>query len=401
MSTILILAVVLATSLLIKEICRRLKVPIIVGQISAGIVLGLPLVRDFLFDPKSLSLIDLLSQLGILSLLFLAGLEIDFKKILENARDAILIALSSAFFPFIFGFLFVYFFFGGYFSSQGFDPLILSLVFGIALAVTSEGTKVKVLMDLNALDTRLGAIMVGAGAFDDLIEILGLSFVTALAQTGGAGELVMLPLNLLVFAFLFFLLAKVISRLLKYVERKETDVDLFLLVLILMMGLAALSELFSLGSVIGAFVGGILMQLSMRKVKKKEEEDVLDSFKLLSLAFLAPFFFANVGLNFNLRSLFVNPSLLAGTIFIAFIGKIVGTMAIKPLSRLGWKQLYVIGWAMNSRGAVELVIALMALGNGLLPLEAFSVLVVTSLVTTLTFPFVLEKEIRKDPKLLG
>ncbi|RLG17234.1 hypothetical protein DRN62_01780 [Nanoarchaeota archaeon] len=401
MSTILILATVLATSLLIKEICRRLRIPIIVGQISAGIVLGLPLIRSFLFDPKSFSLIDLLSQLGILSLLFLAGLEIDFKKILENARDAILIALSSAFFPFIFGFLFVYFFFGGYFSSQGFDPLTLSLVFGIALAVTSEGTKVKVLMDLNALDTRLGAIMVGAGAFDDLIEILGLSFVTALAQTGSTEELVMLPLNLLVFAFLFFLLAKVISRLLKYVERKETDVDLFLLVLILMMGLAALSELFSLGSVIGAFVGGILMQLSMRKVKKKEEEDILDSFKLLSLAFLAPFFFANVGLNFNLQSLFVNPSLLVGTIFIAFIGKIVGTMAIKPLSRLGWKQLYVIGWAMNSRGAVELVIALMALGNGLLPLEVFSVLVVTSLVTTLTFPFVLEKEIRKDPKLLG
>jgi len=401
MSTILILATVLATSLLIKEICRRLGIPIIVGQISAGIVLGLPLIRSSLFDPKSLSLIDLLSQLGILSLLFLAGLEIDFKKILENARDAILIALSSAFFPFIFGFLFVYFFFGGYFSSQGFDPLTLSLVFGIALAVTSEGTKVKVLMDLNALDTRLGAIMVGAGAFDDLIEILGLSFVTALAQTGSTEELVMLPLNLLVFAFLFFLLAKVISRLLKYVERKETDVDLFLLVLILMMGLAALSELFSLGSVIGAFVGGILMQLSMRKVKKKEEEDILDSFKLLSLAFLAPFFFANVGLNFNLQSLFVNPSLLVGTIFIAFIGKIVGTMAIKPLSRLGWKQLYVIGWAMNSRGAVELVIALMALGNGLLPLEVFSVLVVTSLVTTLTFPFVLEKEIRKDPKLLG
>jgi len=250
------------------------------------------------------------------------------------------------------------------------------------------------------LDTRLGAIMVGAGAFDDLIEILGLSFVTALAQTGSTEELVMLPLNLLVFAFLFFLLAKVISRLLKYVERKETDVDLFLLVLILMMGLAALSELFSLGSVIGAFVGGILMQLSMRKVKKKEEEDILDSFKLLSLAFLAPFFFANVGLNFNLQSLFVNPSLLVGTILIAFIGKIVGTMAIKPFSRLSWKQLYVIGWAMNSRGAVELVIALMALGNGLLPLEAFSVLVATSLVTTLTFPFVLEREIRRDPKLL-
>jgi len=400
MSTILILATVLATSLLIKEICRRLGIPIIVGQISAGIVLGLPLIRSSLFDPKSLSLIDLLSQLGILSLLFLAGLEIDFKKILENARDAILIALSSAFFPFLFGFLFVYSFFGGYFSSQGFDPLVLSLVFGIALAVTSEGTKVKVLMDLNALDTRLGAIMVGAGAFDDLIEILGLSFVTALAQTGGAEELVMLPLNLLVFASLFFLLTKIISRLLKYVERKETDVDLFLLVLILMMGLAALSELFSLGSVIGAFVGGILMQLSMRKVKRKEEEDVLNSFKLLSLAFLAPFFFANVGLHFNLQSLFVNPSLLVGTILIAFIGKIVGTVAIKPLSRLGWKQLYVIGWAMNSRGAVELVIALMALGNGLLPLEAFSVLVLTSLVTTLTFPFVLEKEIRKDPKLL-
>jgi Kef-type K+ transport system membrane component KefB len=122
--------------------------------------------------------------------------------------------------------------------------------------------------------------------------------------------------------------------------------------------------------------------------------------KLITLAFIVPFFFANVGLNFELKTLSSNIFLLAVTIVIAFVGKIVGTLITKPFSTLSLKQLYYVGWAMNSRGAAEMVIALIAKQFGLIPPEIFSALVVMTIVTTFTFPFVLSRGIKRNPGLM-
>ena len=121
---------------------------------------------------------------------------------------------------------------------------------------------------------------------------------------------------------------------------------------------------------------------------------------MITLALVVPFFFANAGLNFDLGSLSSNVALLIGTVAIAFIGKIVGTLIIKPVSSLSLKQLYYVGWAMNSRGAAELAIALIALQFGLIPTEIFSVLAAMAMITTLTFPFVLARGIKKNPAMM-
>jgi len=118
------------------------------------------------------------------------------------------------------------------------------------------------------------------------------------------------------------------------------------------------------------------------------------------LAFVVPFFFANVGINFDFNSLSMNTVLLIGTVAIAFLGKIFGTLIVKPASNLSLKQLYYVGWAMNSRGAAELVIALVAFRFGLIPIEIFSVLVAMAMITTLTFPFVLSRGIKKNPGIM-
>jgi len=111
-------------------------------------------------------------------------------------------------------------------------------------------------------------------------------------------------------------------------------------------------------------------------------------------------FFANVGINFDFNSLSMNTVLLIGTVAIAFLGKIFGTLIVKPASNLSLKQLYYVGWAMNSRGAAELVIALVAFRFGLIPIEIFSVLVAMAMITTLTFPFVLSRGIKKNPGIM-
>lgn len=152
-------------------------------------------------------IIDFLATLGILLLLFLAGLEIEIDKIKENSKDSILISACSSLVPFSLGFIFITVFFPQF----GF---VTALVFGGAMMVTSEGTKVKVLMDLNSLNTRLGAIMLAAGAIDDVFEVLFLSFVVILAKGGNVFEMVMVPVEIVVFLALAFLSFKVISKVL-------------------------------------------------------------------------------------------------------------------------------------------------------------------------------------------
>jgi len=122
--------------------------------------------------------------------------------------------------------------------------------------------------------------------------------------------------------------------------------------------------------------------------------------KLIALGFIVPFFFVNVGLAFDLSTLSSNLPIIIATIAIAFFGKMIGTLIIKPVSTLSWKQLYYIGWAMNSRGAAELVIALIAMQYGLISLDIFSALVAMSIVTTLIFPPVLARGIKKNPGLM-
>jgi len=390
---LIVVPVILIVAFALGELFRKAGWPPVVGQILAGMLLGISSVKGVLFtDESSFVIVDFLSVLGIVFLLFLAGLEIDIEKIKETSRDSILISFSAALLPFFLGFTFL--------MLLGYD-FLTCLVFGGALMVTSEGTKVKVLMDLNSLNTRLGAIMLAAGAIDDIFEVLFLSLVVVMAQGLSLAGLVRIPLELLAFIIFAFISFEVMHKLLHHLDKNSGDeTELFSMIVIFILVLAALSEALQIGYLIGAIVGGFLLQISMRDIHKQHREDMINVIKLITLAFVVPFFFADVGLNFEMVSLSSNFLLLIVTIAIAFIGKIVGTLIMKPFSTLSSKQLYYVGWAMNSRGAAELVIALMAKQFGIIPSEIFSALVLMTIVTTFTFPFILARGIRKNPGLM-
>jgi Kef-type K+ transport system membrane component KefB len=393
LSTVMVIAVVLGTAFLFNELFKKLKLPPVVGQIVGGLILGIPLLRAVIFQSAAATeVVDLLAVLGILFLLLLVGLEIDIEKIRESSKEAVLISLSAAIVPLLLGFLFL--------RLLGYS-VIASLVFGGALSVTAEGTTVKVLMDANALNTKLGAVIVSAGAIDDIFEVLFLSMVTIVGFGGSIFQLVYLPVEFLVFAAVTFLLFRIVSKVLQRVERKGNDVELFSLVIIFVLVVASLSEALEMGYLLGAMISGFLLQISMKRLQKKDEEEIITATKLITLAFVVPFFFVNIGLNFNYDYLVGNMPLLLGTIAIAFLGKIVGTVIVKPFSKLSLKQLYLIGWGMNSRGAVELVIALLALNHGLITQEVFSAVVAMAIITTLVFPFVLQHELKNNPAALG
>jgi Kef-type K+ transport system membrane component KefB len=393
LSTVMVIALVLGTAFLFNELFKKLNLPPVVGQILGGLILGIPLLRAVIFQSAAATeVVDLLAVLGILFLLLLVGLEIDIEKIRQSSKEAVLISLTAAIVPLILGFLFL--------RLLGYS-VIASLVFGGALSVTAEGTTVKVLMDSNALNTKLGAVIVSAGAIDDIFEVLFLSIVTIVGFGGSIFQLVYLPVEFLVFAAVTFLLFRIVSKVLQRVERKGNDVELFSLVIIFVLVVASLSEALEMGYLLGAMISGFLLQISMKRLQKKDEEEIITATKLITLAFVVPFFFVNIGLNFNYDYLVGNMPLLLGTIAIAFLGKIVGTVIVKPFSKLSLKQLYLIGWGMNSRGAVELVIALLALNHGLITQEVFSAVVAMAIITTLVFPFVLQHELKNNPAALG
>jgi Kef-type K+ transport system membrane component KefB len=386
MEILAIVPIILIVAFLLGEMFKRIGLPSVVGQILAGLLFGVPVLKELFFgDGSTLVIIDFLATLGILLLLFLAGLEIEIEKIKETSRDSILISVCSALIPFTLGFIFITLLFPEYGFMAG-------LIFGGALMVTSEGTNVKVLMDFNCLNSRLGAIMLAAGAIDDIFEVLFLALVVILAKGGSLFDLAMVPVEMIVFLVVAFIAFKVISKVLLHLEkRRGEETELFSIVLIFILVLAALSESLNVGYLIGAILGGFLLQASLKKISSKHRNELLNVIKLIAMGFVVPFFFVNVGLTFDLNTYLDN---------IATFGKIVGTLLVKPASSLSWKQLYYVGWGMNSRGAAELVIALIAVQYGLISPEIFSALVSMSLITTLLLPPILARGIKKNPGLM-
>ncbi|MCW4015876.1 MAG: cation:proton antiporter [Candidatus Bathyarchaeota archaeon] len=395
MEILAIVPIILIAAFILGEMFKKIGLPSVIGQILAGLMFGIPALKELFFgEGSTLVIIDFLATLGILLLLFLAGLEIEIEKIKETSRDSILISICSALIPFALGFIFIMLLF----PEQGF---MAGVIFGGALMVTSEGTNVKVLMDFNVLNTRLGAIMLAAGAIDDIFEVLFLALVVVLAKGGSLLDLAMIPVEMIVFLVIAFIAFKIISKVLQNLDKKTgEETELFSIVLIFILVLAALSESLNVGYLIGAILGGFLLQASMKKISKKNRKQLLNVIKLIAMGFVVPFFFVNVGLTFDIDTFLANIPMIAITVTIATVGKIIGTLIVKPVSSLSWKQLYYVGWAMNSRGAAELVIALIAIQYGLISPEIFSALVSMSLITTLILPPILARGIKNNPGLM-
>ncbi|MCK4730426.1 MAG: cation:proton antiporter [Candidatus Aenigmarchaeota archaeon] len=221
-------------------------------------------------------------------------------------------------------------------------PVSTSLIVGICMCITAEATKAKELLELKKLKTKIGSLLMGAGILDDLIGIT--LFIGS------------------VYLFTNTLITKDI--------------------LIVFGGLTA-------------FFIGIFIQ----KITGPERYKIpyLENFLFF---FIVPFFFISVGLYFNLIALTLNPFLLTVIIVTAIVGKILGVVFTRPFIKLRIKQLYLVGWGMNSRGAIELVIVFTAFKIGLLDPTLYSGLVVMALTTTFIFPFFIRSMVRKNPGIM-
>ncbi|PIY60103.1 hypothetical protein COY95_03520 [Candidatus Woesearchaeota archaeon CG_4_10_14_0_8_um_filter_47_5] len=387
--TLIVVVVSLLYSFLLAEIFYRLRFPRVIGQIVAGVLLGLPLF-GWLFSETARHTVGFLAEIGTVFLMLFLGLEVSVRYLKSTRKEALLVAVFSAVIPFLLGyFLMAYLF-------HYFTPLI-GVVVGACLALTAEGTTIKHLEELKAVTSRVGSIIIGAAIIDNVFEILLLSVVLVLHEHS-VGSLLMLPVKVFIFIEVVLIFYFVLPKIISFIHKEHSRETTFSVVLIIGLLIATISKFLQVGTALGAFIAGMIIKNAEKD--KNEEHDILATLKMFIFSLIVPFFFINVGLHIDFASIVHNFGLVLAITSIAFLGKIGGAILITPFTSLSLKQTHLIGWGMNSRGAVELVIAEFARLNNMIPIEVYSAIVFMALLTSLAFPIVLRLMVASDSHVL-
>lgn len=373
-----LVAILLATKLL-GEGARRIGQPAVLGELVAGVLLGVSLFG--VLDPGD-PVIHALAELGVLILLFEIGLHTDLRSLIGVGSAAVTVGLVGVAIPFALGYLVAHVLGLG---------VLASIVCGASLTATSIGISARVLSDLGQLETPEGQVVLGAAVLDDVVGLLILSVVSALV----AGESVSMgsvALNTVV--SLGFIVAalvvgsRLVPPLFRIIEEVETTGALGILALVFALALAWLASASRSAPIIGAFAAGLVLH---RTPQRQEIERRVSSLG----HFFVPIFFAAVGAAVDMRAL-ASPrvALIGGALIaVALGGKFLA--GFSPWWFRGRKSL--VGVAMIPRGEVGLIFAQMGLTSGALDVSLFSAIALMVMVSTLVAPPLLGALTRRAP----
>ena len=373
------LAIILVAAKAAGYLSTRLKQPSVFGELLVGVLLG-PSLLDithlgFITNSHLDEVIYELGEIGVLLLMFLAGLELHLKDLTRNTRVALYAGVLGVIFPVGLGILF------GVILKI---PFAHSLFLGLTLGATSVSISAQVLIELKALRSRVGLGLLGAAVFDDILVILILSSAVAFLVGGGS-----LAGILWVFAKMVIFLALaaavgfwVLPRLIRITQKLNISQGLTTLVLVVLLGYGLAAELIGgMAAITGTFMAGLMF--SRTPEKSAIESNLLS----ISYAFFVPIFFISIGLNVNLRELSLDSMwLFLGISAIAILGKIVGSGSGALLAKFTPRESLQIGIGMVSRGEVGLIIANIGARSGYLSEELLTIIVGMILVTTLVTP---------------
>lgn len=377
-SFLLALIAIFVAAKLFGEIAERLGQPAVLGELVGGVLIG---VSGFhLVDPHDVS-IHLLSELGVILLLFLIGLETDLRKLMQVGGPAVAVAIVGVGLPFL----------GGLAFGQLLGlSMMVSVFLGAALTATSVGITARVLSDLGHLQDDESQIVLGAAVVDDIIGLVLLTLVGTLAA---GGSLTFLGVSKVVLvAFGFVLLAVVIGsqlapRLIRLIDRIEMQRGLFFSAIVFAFLLALIAQRVGSAIIIGAFAAGLVLARTHRgKEIEREVHDVAQ--------FFIPIFFVVVGAAVDLRS--INPLdpdarrflwIGLGLTVIGILGKLAAGFVVW---KKGMKKT-VIGVGMIPRGEVGLIFAQIGLSTKLLSSGMYSAVALMVIVTTLITPPILRR----------
>lgn len=395
------LLVLLVVARLLGELAVRLGQPALVGELMAGITLGVLLHHYAAAFPVLEALTEnetfgFLTDLAIFFLMLLAGVEMGPREIASSSAKAFVVAIGGMLLPLALG--------------CGLGLLVLPdsslrtaqvLFLGTALAISAVPVTVKVLMEVGKLQSPLGQTIVSAAVFDDVLSLLLLALLTAVIRTGEFPDVATFAL-LAGKVALFFVVTTLIGtylfpRLGKLVRAARLEEFQFSALLIAGLAFALLAEALGMHFILGAFTAGLFF------LRQTINEKVFEALKArlsgLTSGFLAPLFFVSIGMHLEPSAITAVPGFLVLLIVIGFLGKLLGSGLPAYWAGFTARDASAVGTGMSARGAIELVVADIALRAGLflqpVPVPPiveymFSAVVVMALVTTLLAPPILK-----------
>ncbi|NEB78410.1 cation:proton antiporter [Streptomyces sp. SID14478] len=390
------LSVLLLLALALGRLAARFKMPAIVGELLAGVIVGpsilshvWPGLADWLLpkDPGQMHLLDALGQVGVVLLVGITGMELKFDLVKRRRATAARVSLAGLLLPLGLG-IGVGFLLPSSLMPGGTSPTVFALFLGVAMCVTAIPVIAKTLIDMNLLHRDVGQLTLAAGVIDDVVGWFLLSIVSAMATAGlSSGTLatsLLYPVGVVLAAWLVG--RPLVKAALRAAGRSASAAPTVATAALIVLLGAAATQALHLEAVFGAFVCGVLIGTSGELDPEK-----LAPLRVTVLAFLAPLFFATAGIRMDLTAL-TRPTVLITAcvvLAVAILGKFVGAYIGAKLSGLGRWEALALGAGMNSRGVIEVVVAMVGLQLGVLSAETYTIIILVAIVTSLMAPPIL------------
>lgn len=398
------IAVILVSTKLLGLLMRRLGLPQVLGFILAGILLGGAIWGKIIPEnsvfPIKPDILDTFSEIGVILVLFSAGLETDLSALKRTGLTATLVALGGVLVPLILGtvvgLIFVY---------PDNPDIFASIFIGVIMCATSVGITVETLRELGKLKGEVGTIIVSAAIIDDVIGIIVLTVFMSVSGEGGSSSGVIGAINpsgnaviSILWMLVYFVIAVaggiLISKLFKYLTKKHPEthrLPVYSLAVCFIYAVVA-EAVFGVADITGAYIAGVVLATNHRCAEYVDKKVTVSSY-----TFFGPIFFAHIGMKisfdgFNLNLLWFSLAFVA----FAILGKIIGCGLTAKCCKFSFKDSMRIGAGMIARGEVALVVADKGIKSGLMDGQHLTIVVMLVLISSILAPILLKALYRGD-----
>jgi Kef-type K+ transport system membrane component KefB len=384
----------LSLAIILGEIFKKLKLPAIVGYLIAGVILGSS-VFDVVTTTDSF---DVLTNLAIFFIMFLTGLQLNASDLKKVGKNSIILSCLTFIIPFISGTLVLF-----YLNYS----MIASLFVGLAIGITAVPVSASILMEFRILKSKMGALVMSAGIIDDIIGLIVLALILQLGT--GSLDMNFLKVGSSVLNIALFLggvilldifinktsdrLARQGNRFFSKIQTREAG---FGILLVSTVGFAYMAEIAGFHFIIGAFFAGLIIYEKI--IGQANFKKVRNVFSAITFGFFSPLFFAFLGTEFSINTLFESYVLFFIIFVIAIFGKIIGGFVGGKIARLSNSKSMAVGYLVNSRGVIGLIIAKIGLDQGLIDFTLFSIIVGVAFLTTFVAPILSKISLKEQLK---
>jgi len=387
-SLILSIGLLLIFARIFGEFFRKLKIPLVVGELVAGILLGptllgnqLPGISELFYssNPNTSLALNAITSVSVIMLLFVAGMEVDLTLLRQQGKVAIKTSISGLLFTLTLGISTAYFFYDIFGTGNSNNKLLFSLFIGTAMAVTALPVIARTLMDLGIFRTRVGSIIITAAMFDDLTGWILFSVILGMLNDHSSHQFFYTLGLTIVYAIMMLSVGRLlINKALPYAERKFSWPGGFISISLGFAFLgAAFTEYIGIHAIFGAFIMGIAFGDS-EHLKEKTRE-ILNQFVT---SIFAPLFFITIGFKVNFAVNF-DLQITSIVLALAIFSKLIGAGLGAYWGGLNLRESLAVGFGMNARGAMEIILATLALQAGLISQILFVSIIIMAVLTSI------------------